>query len=104
MVRTAIGMLGLALTAGAAMSVHAQALPGTIALSPEERAAVLDAAARRPDTELPVNGLDRQIHGTMGVEIGSNGSRALFGSTVIPLGQEGYAAFSFLTGRQGGWR
>ena len=89
-------------SASIAAPALAQTSPGTIALSPEERAAVLDAAASRPDTSLPINGPDRQIHGEVGFEIGSRGQRALYGSTVVPLGENGTAAFSFMTDR-GRW-
>jgi hypothetical protein len=105
MKRIVIASLGLALAAGLALPGSAQSLPGTVALSPEERAAVLDAAAsRRPDESLPLNGDARQIHGEMGFEIGTRGTRTLFGSTVVPLGENGSAAFSFMTGQQGRWR
>ena len=89
-------------SASLAAPALAQTSPGTIALSPEERAAVLDAAAGRPDTSLPINGLDRQIHGEVGFEIGSRGQRALYGSTIVPLGENGTAAFSLMTDR-GRW-
>lgn len=118
--RIAIGLLGLAvsagLSAGLAMPANAQdaadavtqtapaRAPGTVALSADERAAVLDAAARRPESELPINGAGRQIHGTMGVEMDSRGGHAIYGTTAVPLGNNGVAAFSFLTGRSGRWR
>ncbi|WP_293973780.1 hypothetical protein [Sphingomonas sp.] len=109
--RIAIGLLALASAACVAASAHAQEAsapstpaPGTIALSPEERTRILDAASRRSDEELPINGAERQIHGTVGMEIGSRGGRALYGSTVVPLGQTGTAAFSFMTAQQGRWR
>jgi hypothetical protein len=119
--RIAIGVLGIVvsagLSAGLAMPASAQAAPddavtqtaparapGTVALSADERAAVLDAAARRPESELPINGAGRQIHGTMGIEMDSRGGHALYGTTAVPLGNNGVAAFSFLTGRSGRWR
>ncbi|MDO6413177.1 hypothetical protein Q4F19_02165 [Sphingomonas sp. BIUV-7] len=101
--RIAIGLLGMALSLSATPA-FAQEAPGTIALSAEDRAAVLDAAANRPESELPINGLDRQIHGEVGMEIGSRGGRALYGSTIVPLGDNATAAFSFMTGQQGRWR
>ena len=104
-IRLAIASLALALAPSLALPAVAQSVPGTIALSPEERAAVLDAAAsRRPDESLPLNGDARQIHGEMGFEIGTRGTRTLFGSTIVPLGENGSAAFSFMTGQQGRWR
>ncbi|QJU59515.1 hypothetical protein HL653_18720 [Sphingomonas sp. AP4-R1] len=118
--RIVIGLLGLAVSAGlcaglalpasaqVASEAAAQAAPGgapgTVALSADERAAVLDAAARRPDSELPINGAGRQIHGTVGMEMDSRGGHALYGTTAVPLGNNGVAAFSFMTGRSGRWR
>jgi hypothetical protein len=109
--RIVIGLLGLALsTVGSAAAFAQEATtltqqaPGTIALSADERARVLDTASRRSDDELPINGADRKIHGEVGMEIGSRGGRALYGSTVVPLGESGSAAFSFMTGQQGRWR
>jgi hypothetical protein len=76
---------------------------GVVALSAEERTAVLDQAAR--GKELPINGApDRGIHGEIGIEVGNHGTRALYGTTIVPLGQTGTAAFSFLTSRSNGWR
>lgn len=97
----AIALAGILLAAGSGMA-FAQSPPGTIALSPEERAAVLETAANRREFDgLPLNGADRQVHGMMGFEIGTRGERAVFGSTTVPLGENGSAAFSFMTGQQG---
>lgn len=74
-----------------------------VALSPDERTAAIDRAAR--GEELPINGAPgRGIHGEMGIEIGSHGTRAMYGTTVVPLGQNGVAAFSFLTSQSNGYR
>lgn len=96
------GLLALAALAGAP-ALAADTVADTVALSPAERAAVLDAAAARTDTS-PGDGRSRAIHGEMGVEIGSRGTRALYGTAVVPLGQTGGATISFLTARQNGWR
>jgi len=72
----------------------------TIALSPEEREAALEAGARAAQ-DLPINGLDRKVHGEMGMEVGTGGYRALYGTAVVPIGQTGYAQFSFMTGQMG---
>lgn len=85
---------------GAAPAVAAD---GTVALSPQQRDAVLEAAASRNADGVDGDGAHRAIHGEMGIEIGSRGTRALYGTTVIPLGQTGTAAFSFSTASQNGW-
>jgi hypothetical protein len=109
--RIVIGLLGVAWSAVGSAAASAkdattltQQAPGTVALSAEERARVLDTASRRSDDDLPINGADRKIHGTVGMEIGSRGGRALYGSTIVPLGETGTAAFSFMTGQSGRWR
>ncbi|NIJ07005.1 hypothetical protein FHS31_000587 [Sphingomonas vulcanisoli] len=88
----------LTITAAAAHADNA-----VVALSPAERAAVLDRAAEGDDT-LPLNGNPRKIHGEMGMEVGTGGHRALWGSTTVPIGQTGQASFSFLTAQANGWR
>jgi hypothetical protein len=78
----------------------------TVRLSDEDRLAALDTAATRTANELPINGLDRKVHGEVGMEIGSNGTRALYGSALVPLGDNASAQVSFLTGQGGNarWR
>jgi hypothetical protein len=73
----------------------------TIALSDEEREAALEAGATRAAQELPINGLDRKVHGEVGMEVGTGGYRAMYGTAVVPLGQTGYAQFSFENGQMG---
>lgn len=103
MIRIVTGITALLLASGLPTLAAAEQVPGVVSLSPEERAAVLDAAASRPDRNLPLNGIDRAPHEEVGFEIGSRGERALFGSTVVPLGDHGTAAFSFMTGQTGRW-
>jgi len=75
-------------------------------LSPEAREAAIEAASRQPETNTRIRARapesaaqDRRIHGEMGMSIGNNGHRSVFGSTMVPLGENGSAAFSFSTGR-----
>jgi len=42
---------------------------------------------------------DRRPHGEIGMFIGSGGSRGIFGTVGMPLGNNGFASFSFDTGR-----
>jgi hypothetical protein len=70
-----------------------------IRLSPAEREAAIEAGAARREGELPINGLPSGVHGEIGMEIGTGGTRALYGSAAVPLGENGSAAFSFMTGR-----
>ncbi len=73
--------------------------PGTVSLTPEQREAALEAAATRSGRELDGNGPDRKIHGEMGIEVGTGGERAMYGTAVVPLSDNATAAFSFETGR-----
>lgn len=80
----------------------------TIRLSPAEIEAALDAAPARTvdplagDT-LPFDQLrpDRRVHGEVGAFVGTGGSRGAFGTMVAPVGDSGFAAFSFSTERFG---
>lgn len=76
------------------------AAPGTIRLTPEQREAALEDGAARPRTDIDGNPLpDRAIHGEMGVAIGTGGYRSAYGTAVVPLGDNGAAAFSYETDR-----
>jgi hypothetical protein len=76
----------------------------TVRLSPDQREAALEYGASRSSRELPINGLGRQIHGEVGMEIGSNGSHAIFGTATVPLGDSGSATISFLNANGGRYR
>ena len=84
----------------------AQAPPtDVVTLSAAQREAALEDGATRSARELPLNGIGRtQIHGEVGMEIGTNGERAVYGTAIVPLGDTGSAAISFFDGRSGRWR
>ena len=84
----------------------AQAAPAAPASGPERRLspqpieAVLAEAAKKREAserqELPVGQAEpRQIHGEVGVSIGTGGHRGAFGTAVYPVGDDGAAAISF---------
>jgi len=77
------------------------ALAGAVhRLSPEQREAAIEAGAARSTLGIDGgNGPDRQIHGEMGVAIGTGGYRAAYGTAVVPLGDTGVAAVSVETDR-----
>ena len=112
--------IALALVAGAscwAMAASAQstaptsqadrtAAPDTIRLSDEQRRAILDtntmesaAAARGELTDS--ERADRRIHGEVGVMIGTNGTRGVYGVAEIPLGNNASAVVSYENSRYG---
>lgn len=71
-----------------------------VRLSPQEREAAIEQGAARAARDAELAGApDRKIHGEMGVEIGTGGTRAAYGSAVVPLGDTGAAAFAFETDR-----
>ena len=114
--------IGLILTALAATAATATAAPATppasqvYRLTPEQIAGI--AANPAPDAPLAYDPLfdrslfddaapgeggtprrDRKPHGEVGAFVGSGGARGVFGSTIVPLGDNGAAAFSFESSR-----
>jgi len=91
-------LIGLALIATPALAATND--DGVVRLSAQEREdAISAAAARRDAEELPINGLDRQIHGEVGMSIGTGGYRSMYGTAVVPLGDSGFLSMSYATGR-----
>lgn len=93
----------LLLGAGLLMGAPAFA-EDVIRLSPLEREAALEAAAVRA----PINGApglgDGKVHGEMGLTVGSNGLRALYGNAIVPLGDDAMLGLSFSQVNGGRWR
>jgi len=52
-------------------------------------------------TDVDVVQPKRQLHGEVGFGVGSRGERFAYGTVVAPLGDNGYAAFSFADGSYG---
>jgi hypothetical protein len=78
----------------------------TIRLTDEQRNAILDrntedsaAAARGELTQS--QRVERGIHGEMGVMIGSHGTRGIYGTADIPLGDNAGATVTFESSRFG---
>lgn len=94
---------GLALAAlGVASAACAEET--VISLSPEAKEKLLNAAAARnkPSPGEPViNGIGRQIHGQIGMMIGTNGARGVSASMVAPIGETGHVALAFENTRFG---
>jgi hypothetical protein len=87
-----------------AQSVDIPRSSDVVALTPEQREAALEAGAARAATELSGGAGDRRVHGEMGVEVGTGGARAIYGTAVVPIGQNGVAAFSYGQGQGPRWR
>ena len=67
-------------------------------LSPREAEAVQDAAANRNINATSLDdhpAPDGRIHGEIGFGIGTGGYSSVFGTAIVPLGEDGFAAFSF---------
>jgi hypothetical protein len=79
--------------------------PGVQRLSDEQVERVLaDAAAKREAAEIAALEPKPGIHGQAGVEVGTGGHRAAFGTAYIPLGSDGSGAtvsIATSTGRDG---
>ena len=82
-------------------------------LSPAEVEQVLEKAAQKRDAPTvsdPAAVLEkrpaRPVEGEMGVAIGTGGYREVFGTAVVPLGEQGTAVISFDSSQsnRGGWR
>ena len=106
MTRFLLAFGALAAFAVPAAAQTASVPSGTIALTPEQREAAVEAgaAARVADESLRNGASDRRVHGEVGVEIGSRGERAAYGTLVAPVGQNGVAAISYGTGQGPRWR
>ena len=98
----------LSLLAGPALAqTQAETMPApdaaqadVVRLSPQEREAAIEQGAARAARDAELAGVpDRKIHGEVGVEIGTGGARAAYGSAVVPLGDAGMAAVAFETDR-----
>ena len=89
----------LVFASGTALAEPVKTGNGTVhRLSPEQAEAVQDAAADRninapslDDRQVP----DGRIHGEIGFGIGTGGYNSIFGTAFVPLGEDGFAAFSF---------
>jgi hypothetical protein len=75
-----------------------------VSLTPEQREAAIEAGATRAAADLSGGTGDRRVHGEMGIEVGTGGERAIYGTAVVPIGQNGVAAFSYEQGQDARWR
>jgi hypothetical protein len=75
-----------------------------VRLTPEQKAE-LAAAGTEEKVDMALAqataGGDRQIHGSVGMMIGTAGSRGVYGTAQIPLGENGEAAIAFENTRFG---
>ncbi len=85
----------------------AQPIASEHRLSPAEIEQVLADAARKREQGPPVaqapelddDKLPPPIHGEVGFAIGTGGYRSAFGTAIVPLPGDGFAAFSFESSR-----
>lgn len=80
--------------------------PQTIRLSPEQIALIRDSrtdatATAATASQLSGGGQDKAVHGEVGMMIGTNGARGVFGTAAIPLGEKSGAVISFEDSRFG---
>ena len=96
--------LVMALAAPAAWTAAASdpdPLGGMVAVTPR-RVVEPETVARDPDPGAAVKpGFFDNVHGEVGAVVGTNGLRGAFGTVGMPLGEDGYATFSFEDYRYG---
>jgi hypothetical protein len=102
--------LAVLMIALGATAVKSEAPVGTVTrLSPEQIAAIEDAKLNRADTPATATVADLgatpkrrfPVQGEAGFAVGTGGYTAFFGTVVTPLGDDGFAAFSFETQNYG---
>jgi hypothetical protein len=124
-----IAIIAVAGLSGGAAGAAEQPAPQVYRLSPAERDAAIASAAQQPERPallltpetgpagaggLPPSAArdailgnslygerrpDNRPHGEVGMFVGSGGARGFYGTTGVPIGQNGYAQFSFGTGQ-----
>jgi dihydroxyacetone kinase len=104
MIILAVGLVAAAAAANAQTTETGQAQ--TIRLSPEQIAKVRDsdtetAATATTAADLSGRAIGKGIHGEVGMAIGTNGARGVFGTAAIPLGENAGAVISFEDSRFG---
>jgi len=102
--------MGILLTAIALAAAQGAADPAPAGserrLTPEQVEAVLaeaaakrEASQRRPPGTIEIEDLEPMrpppVHGEFGIGMGTGGYREIFGSSFVPMGRNGGAAFSF---------
>lgn len=92
-------LLCLAVAALPASAMAQDAAPaetsGTFKLSEAEKEKLLDKAVEERELlEEVLPPPRRQIHGEVGVAIGTGGFRSIYGTSVVPLGEDGTAIIS----------
>lgn len=101
-----------ALSGGAALAEESGSAPGrVISLTPEQKEAAIDSggtAIAGPAADIAGHGGSRagQIHGEVGAMIGTGGTRGIYGTAAVPLGENAGAIISFEKSRYGrgqGW-
>ena len=102
--RGSMMVIGGLLMAAPAMAQAGEPAPSPLSerrLSPEQIEAVLaEAAKKREAAEVGLNsdGIEQapkpQVHGEVGVAVGTGGYREAFGTAIYPLGDDGIAAIS----------
>ena len=82
--------------------------PGMLRLSEAEKEDLLDAAVeKREAAEEALPEERRKVHGEVGFAIGTGGFRSIYGTSAVPLGENGMAVISFENtdfGKREHWR
>ena len=93
-------MFALALAAGAPAAWAADSEDdGTITATPAERAKTGDGATDDASLGEKVDDYLSKVHGEVGVAVGTNDMHAVYGTAVLPLGEESSLTLSFSQSR-----
>jgi hypothetical protein len=80
------------------IAAPAAALADTVTLTAEQAEAAKEAGAARNARNAQLGlepGQDKAIHGEMGVAIGTGGYRSMYGTAIVPLGDNATLGLSF---------
>ncbi|WP_162987048.1 hypothetical protein [Sphingomonas paeninsulae] len=89
------------------ISAPVAAMADTVTLTPEQAEAAKEAGAARNARAAALGlepGQDKAIHGEMGVAIGTGGYRSVYGTAIVPLGDNATLGLSFANEQYGNGR
>lgn len=85
----------LLLLAPAALAAEGDALSSEYRLTEAEKEKLLaEAVAKREASEELLPPAKRKVHGEVGVAVGTGGFRSIYGTSAVPLGEDGIAIIS----------
>jgi hypothetical protein len=97
-----ISPIALALAAGLAFGGSARAeATDELTATPKVAGSPTADDVKSDDSDTALGRYLAQVHGEVGATIGTDGTRAVYGTAVLPLGEDGSLTVSLATGRFG---